>query len=71
MRGHGSVTAGPNVRHAVGRAYYLEVNAKLQAQAIALGGTITYLDPEEARKVEARRDYERPWELWKRKALGK
>jgi len=71
MRGHGAVTVGPNLPHAVGRSIYLEVNAKLQAQAMALGGTITYLDPEEARKVEARRDYVRPWELWKRKALVK
>jgi ribulose-5-phosphate 4-epimerase/fuculose-1-phosphate aldolase len=45
--------------------------AKLESEAIALGGTITYLDPEEGRKIEARRDYIRPWELWKRQAMGK
>jgi hypothetical protein len=55
----------------VGRAIYIGVAAKLLAEAIALGGTINYLDPEEGRKIEARRDYIRPWELWKREAMGK
>ena len=32
---------------AVYRAVYTEVNARLQAQAIALGGPITFLDPGE------------------------
>jgi HCOMODA/2-hydroxy-3-carboxy-muconic semialdehyde decarboxylase len=71
MRGHGAAVVGPSLSFAVGRSIYLELNAKLQAQAMALGGTITYLDPEEARKVEARRNYNRAWELWKRKALAK
>lgn len=44
--------------------------AKLQLQAIELGGTVTYFEPEEARLVEARREYERQWELWTRKANG-
>jgi hypothetical protein len=36
-----------------------------------LGGPITYLDPEEARRAEASLagTLARPWELWKRKAL--
>lgn len=44
-----------------------------QAQAMALGGSVTYLDPEEARKAEATvaGTVGRPWELWKRKALAK
>jgi hypothetical protein len=32
---------------------YLEMNARLQAPALALGGAVTYLDPEEARRAEA------------------
>jgi HCOMODA/2-hydroxy-3-carboxy-muconic semialdehyde decarboxylase len=71
MRGHGVALVGPTLQHVVGRAVYLEVGAKLQAQAIALGGPVNYLDPEEGRKIEARRDYIRSWELWKRKAMGK
>src|ERR1700727_1175560 len=38
MRGHGDVTVGPSVKMAVFRAYYPDVNAKLQAQESALGG---------------------------------
>jgi hypothetical protein len=49
------------------------VNARLQAQAMALSTQVTYLDPEEARKAESTvgGTVIRPWELWKRKALGK
>jgi len=70
MRGHGVAVTGPSIQHVVGRAIYLEVGAKLQAQAIALGGPVNYLDPEEGRRIEARRDYVRSWELWKRKVTG-
>jgi ribulose-5-phosphate 4-epimerase/fuculose-1-phosphate aldolase len=38
MRGHGDVTVGPSVKLAVFRAYYTDVDARLQSQAIALGG---------------------------------
>lgn len=73
MRGHGAVVVGPSLVHAVFRSVYTEMNAKLQAQAMSLGGKVTYLDPEEARKAEATiaGTLERPWELWKRKALGR
>jgi HCOMODA/2-hydroxy-3-carboxy-muconic semialdehyde decarboxylase len=71
MRGHGAAIAGPSLPHVVGRSIYLEVGARLQAQAIALGGPINYLDPEEGRRIEARRDYIRSWELWKREAMPK
>ena len=55
------------------RAIYTEVDARLQAQAIGLGGSITYLDPEEGRKTELVTDITvgRPWELWKKRALAK
>ncbi len=72
MRGHGAVVVGPSVQMAVFRSVYTEMNAKLQAQAMALGGPVTYLDPEEARKAQANvgGTVSRPWELWKRQALG-
>ena len=50
MRGHGDVTVGPNVKMAVFRAYYTDVNAKLQSQAIALGGEVNYLTPGRGRE---------------------
>lgn len=71
MRGHGAVVVGDSLPRAVGRSYYLQMNAKLQAQAMALGGEIRYLDAEEAHKTEGFGGYERAWDLWKRKAMGK
>jgi hypothetical protein len=40
---------------------------------MSLGGSVTYLDAEEARRAEASvaGTIGRPWELWKRKAQGK
>jgi ribulose-5-phosphate 4-epimerase/fuculose-1-phosphate aldolase len=37
MRGHGAVVVGGNVQEAVMTAYYLQVNAQVQLQAIGLG----------------------------------
>ncbi len=71
LRGHGSVVVAPTVALAVGRSICMELNAKLQLQAMALGGQLTYLHPDEVSKVEARQDYARSWELWRRKALGR
>lgn len=70
IRGHGAVVVGPNFNQAVGRSIYLAVNAQLQAQAMALGGKITFLDPEEGKKATLD-EYRRGWEMWKRKAMGK
>jgi ribulose-5-phosphate 4-epimerase/fuculose-1-phosphate aldolase len=69
MRGHGFCTVGETVPVAVYRAYYTQTNAALQQQAIALGGTVAYLDPEEAMRADEtnRRVITRPWELWKSK----
>ena len=73
MRGHGAVVVGGNLPEAVFRSVYTEVNARLQAQAMALGGPVTYLDTEEAKKAQASiaGTIPRPWELWKRKALAR
>jgi HCOMODA/2-hydroxy-3-carboxy-muconic semialdehyde decarboxylase len=74
MRGHGVAVVGPALPFAVGRSIYLELNARIQMQAMALGGSVTYLDPEEAREIEKsgeNRAYERAWELWKRKVSGR
>jgi len=73
MRGHGDVVVGPSVQVAVYRAIYTETNARLQAQAIALGGPVTYLEPEEGAKADViqQQVVMRPWELWKAKVMGK
>jgi len=71
MRGHGAVVVGASIPESVARSVYLQMNARLQAQAIALGGEITYLDPEEVRKLGGLGGYDRAWQLWKRKAIGR
>jgi HCOMODA/2-hydroxy-3-carboxy-muconic semialdehyde decarboxylase len=71
MRGHGDVVVGPTVQIAVYRAVYTEVNARLQMQAMALGGEITYLEKEEGEKADViqQQVVMRPWDLWKKKAM--
>jgi ribulose-5-phosphate 4-epimerase/fuculose-1-phosphate aldolase len=76
MRGHGDVTVGPSVKMAVFRAYYTDVNARLQSQAIALGGVINYLTPGEGAKADTINFVvlDRIWNLWKMRiapSLGK
>ena len=73
MRGHGAVVVGASLPLVVFRSVYTEVNARLQSQAMALGGQVTYLDPEEARLAEASVSgtAPRPWELWRKKALAR
>ena len=67
MRGHGDVTVGPSVKVAVFRAYYTDVNARLQSQAIALGGDINYLTPGEGAKADTVNlaVLDRIWNLWR------
>jgi ribulose-5-phosphate 4-epimerase/fuculose-1-phosphate aldolase len=71
MRGHGDVTVGPSVKMAVFRAYYTDVNAKLQAQAMALGGEVNYLTPGEGEKADKVNFIvlDRIWNLWRMRIL--
>jgi ribulose-5-phosphate 4-epimerase/fuculose-1-phosphate aldolase len=77
MRGHGNVVVAPRLRLAVSRAIETEVNAKLQLQAMLIGGPINYLSAEEAETLEAdlartkpadARGADRVWEVLKRQA---
>jgi ribulose-5-phosphate 4-epimerase/fuculose-1-phosphate aldolase len=72
MRGHGMTVIGENIPEAVFRAIYTEMNARLQLQAGQLEGPIEFLSDEEGRRATKsnRGTIERPWELWKKKALG-
>jgi ribulose-5-phosphate 4-epimerase/fuculose-1-phosphate aldolase len=67
MRGHGDVTVGPTVKMAVFRAYYTDVDARLQSQAVALGGEVNYLTPGEGAKADLINAavIDRIWNLWK------
>jgi ribulose-5-phosphate 4-epimerase/fuculose-1-phosphate aldolase len=71
MRGHGVTVVGATLEQAVYRAVYAETNARLQAQALALG-EVTYLNEREAAMAAAANDTQlaRVWELWARRVTG-
>ena len=72
MRGHGVTVAAPDLRQAVFRAVYVDVNAKLQLQAIGLG-TVNYLTDAEGRAAAAANATQigRAWDMWKMRVEGK
>lgn len=74
MRGHGCVVVGENLPRVVGRSIYLEMNARLQGQAIGIagpGGKVRYLGPGEVKALAPVLDYERAWKLWRSKAMAR
>jgi len=73
MRGHGDVVVGNSLKTAVFHAIYTEQNARLQSEALRLGGKITFLNEVEAAKIGAQNDVlvERPWEIWKNQAMSR
>ena len=73
MRGHGMTVVGDGLPEVVFRAVYTQANARLQTAAGQLEGPIEFLSEEEGRRATAtnRGTVERPWELWKAKAMGR
>jgi ribulose-5-phosphate 4-epimerase/fuculose-1-phosphate aldolase len=65
MRGHGSTVVGSTLRLAVFRAIYLEINARLQANAMQLG-PVTFLNAAEAMNASRANEgqVDRAWQLW-------
>jgi ribulose-5-phosphate 4-epimerase/fuculose-1-phosphate aldolase len=72
MRGHGMTVVGDGLPEVVFRAVYTQTNARLQPDAGQLQGPIEFLSEEEGRRATAtnRGTVERPWELWKAKAMA-
>lgn len=70
MRGHGGVAVGVSLPQAVFRAVYTEGNARMQAQAMALG-PVEYLTPGEAEAATDTNNgqLDRPWQLWKQRLV--
>jgi HCOMODA/2-hydroxy-3-carboxy-muconic semialdehyde decarboxylase len=69
MRGHGAAVAATSLHLVVGKAYFLNLSARLQLQAMQLGGgNVTYLSEEEAKTPT---DYERSWDFWKLRLTNK
>jgi ribulose-5-phosphate 4-epimerase/fuculose-1-phosphate aldolase len=70
MRGHGATVAGKSIRQAVYVSVYLEVNARLQKQAMDMGA-VKFLTAGEVDKVASRTGsygINRAWENWCRRA---
>ena len=63
IRGHGNAVVGASLPWAVLRAVYTQLNARVQMDAIALGGQVIYLDEDELKMhpVEVF-DVDRPWQ---------
>ena len=72
MRGHGMTVVGDSLPEVVFRSIYTAMNAKLQTLASQLEGPIEFLSDEEGKRatLSNRGTIERPWELWKEKAMG-
>ena len=66
MRGHGNVVVGPDIKRAVHRALYTEINAQQLATALSFKRPITFISPDEAQDPKRLDD---SWELWKTQAL--
>ena len=72
MRGHGVTAVGRTLREAVFRGVYVDVNARLQLDAIGLGA-VNYLTEAEGNATTATNTGQigRAWDLWKMKVDGK
>lgn len=67
MRGHGAVVTGANIREAVMSAVYLQVNAKLQLQALQLGDPVYLSEGEVANTFKRQMSplgLDRAWDYW-------
>jgi len=72
MRGHGMTVTAPNLPDAVYRGVYVDINARLQLEAIGLGA-VNYLTESEGRATAAAQASQvgRAWDMWKMKVEGK
>jgi ribulose-5-phosphate 4-epimerase/fuculose-1-phosphate aldolase len=79
IRGHGAAIVGTTIPDAVQNAIFLDVNARVQSQAVALGGNISYLTPADVAGGNPNPQppsppgtpgyYPRSWGIWKAKAM--
>ncbi|MDH3739897.1 MAG: class II aldolase/adducin family protein [Alphaproteobacteria bacterium] len=71
MRGHGCTVTAPTIAEAVLTSIYLQVNAQLQMDAMALGD-VTFLTPGEvaanSQRNQPKSGAERAWEYYKARA---
>jgi HCOMODA/2-hydroxy-3-carboxy-muconic semialdehyde decarboxylase len=67
MRGHGNVVVGSDIKRAVHRALYTEINARQLATALSFNRPITFIAADEQQDPKRLDD---AWELWKSEAMG-
>jgi ribulose-5-phosphate 4-epimerase/fuculose-1-phosphate aldolase len=67
LRGQGAIVVAPSLHGAVARAYYMNMNARLQIQAIQLGGEVNYVAASESPVTISADEYEPAWEFWKQR----
>jgi HCOMODA/2-hydroxy-3-carboxy-muconic semialdehyde decarboxylase len=69
LRAHGMVVVGPTLPVAVFRAIFTDISARIQHQALALGGPLAALDAEEGRIADVVnvQTVGRSWDLWKQR----
>lgn len=67
MRGHGDLVVAPDIRRAVHRALYTEVNAQQLATALSFKRPITFIAPDEVGDPKRMDD---SWAVWVNDAMG-
>lgn len=72
IRGHGNAVVGTSLPWVVLRAVYTQLNARIQLEALSIGGEVIYLNEDELKMhpVEVF-DVGRPWENLKNRLLNK
>ncbi|HLI22400.1 MAG TPA: class II aldolase/adducin family protein [Stellaceae bacterium] len=68
MRGHGDVVVGSSVKQATVYSAYVNINARMQMQALALSPDIVVMNEAELFTPDEF-DFNRPWEHFKQKTL--
>jgi len=66
LRGHGNIVVAPDVRRAVHRALYTEVNARQLVTALSFKRPIKFIAPDESQDPKRLDD---AWEVWKLEAM--
>ena len=71
LRAHGMVVVGPTLPVAVFRAIFTDISARIQHQALALGGPLAALDAEEGHLADVVnvQTVGRSWDLWKQRVM--
>jgi ribulose-5-phosphate 4-epimerase/fuculose-1-phosphate aldolase len=68
MRGHGNVVVGTSIKQAVVYAAYVDINARMQTQALLLSRDVVVMNDRELFTPQEF-DINRPWEHFKQKLL--